>query len=166
MIAEEFVQMPNSNLAKSIYNKWLLVSGNKGGDLYVAIVDDYIWAIFQVVAYYQFWKGGVGGDGLAKKNSNFDALNVVFNELVTLLYSKRVFSTCSTGKSFALVVHTSKVLRCSDRRSTNLILPLESTKRPTSSTLSIFLVLALLNKPHDLMLHLCLPSSSNPLRQC
>jgi hypothetical protein len=32
--------------------------------------------------------------------------------------------------------------------------------------LSIFLVLALLNKPHDLMLHLCLPSSSNPLRQC
>jgi hypothetical protein len=42
MTAEEFVQMPNCNLVESIHNKWLQASGNKGGDLYVAIVDDYI----------------------------------------------------------------------------------------------------------------------------
>ena len=37
-----FAQMPNCNLAKSIYNKWLQESRNKGGDLYMATVDDYI----------------------------------------------------------------------------------------------------------------------------
>jgi hypothetical protein len=36
--------MPNCNLAESIHNKWLQASDNKGGDLYVATVDDYIRA--------------------------------------------------------------------------------------------------------------------------
>jgi hypothetical protein len=67
MTAEEFAQMPNCNLAESIHNKWLQASGNKGGDLYVATVDDYIRAFLQVVAYHQFLKGGVGGDGPSKK---------------------------------------------------------------------------------------------------
>jgi hypothetical protein len=61
MIAKEFAQMLNCNLAKSIHNKWLQASSNKDGDLYVATVDDYI------VAYHQFLNGGVGGDGPSKE---------------------------------------------------------------------------------------------------
>ena len=53
--------MPSCNLAETVHNKWLQASGNKGGDLYVATVDDYICAFLQVVAYYQFLKGGIGG---------------------------------------------------------------------------------------------------------
>jgi hypothetical protein len=67
MTAEEFAQMPNCNLAESIYNKWLQASGNKDGDFYVATVDDYIRAFLQVVAYQQFLKGGAGGDGPSKE---------------------------------------------------------------------------------------------------
>jgi hypothetical protein len=59
--------MPSCNLAKSVHNKWLQASGNKGGDLYVATIDDYIRAFLQVVAYYQFLKGGIGGDGPSKE---------------------------------------------------------------------------------------------------
>ena len=55
--------MPSCNLAETVHNKWLQASGNKGGDLYVAAVDDYIRAFLQVVAYYQYLKGGVGGMG-------------------------------------------------------------------------------------------------------
>ena len=67
MTPEEFAEMPSCNLAESIHNKWLQASGNKGGDLYVATVDDYIQAFLQVVAYYQFLKGGNGGDGPSKE---------------------------------------------------------------------------------------------------
>jgi hypothetical protein len=67
MTVEEFAQMSNCNLAEFIHNKWLQASGNKSDDLYVATVDDYIQAILQVVAYHQFLKGGVGGDGPSKK---------------------------------------------------------------------------------------------------
>jgi hypothetical protein len=59
--------MPSCNLAEFVHNKWLQASGNKGGDLYVATVDDFIWAFLQVVAYYQFLKGGIGGDGPSKE---------------------------------------------------------------------------------------------------
>jgi hypothetical protein len=67
MIAEEFAQMPNCNLAESFHNKWLQASGNKGGDFYVTTVDDYIRAFLQVVTYHQFLKGGAGGDGPSKE---------------------------------------------------------------------------------------------------
>jgi hypothetical protein len=67
MITEEFAQMSKCNLAKSIHKKWLQASGNKGGNLYVAIVDDYIRAFFQVVTYHQFLKDGVGGDCPSKE---------------------------------------------------------------------------------------------------
>jgi hypothetical protein len=83
MAAKEFVQMSNCNFTESIHNKWFQASGNKGGDLYVATVDDYIRALLQVVAYHQFLKGGVRGDGPSKKNSRFDAHNVVLNVPVT-----------------------------------------------------------------------------------
>ena len=53
-------------------NASLLINfGNKGGDLYVATVDDYIRAFLQVVAYYQFLKGGIGGDGPNKEELKF-----------------------------------------------------------------------------------------------
>ena len=47
--------------------KWLQASGNKGGDLYVAAVDNYIRASLQIVAYYQYLKGGVEGLGPSKE---------------------------------------------------------------------------------------------------
>jgi hypothetical protein len=59
--------MLNCNLAESIHNKWLQASDNKGGDLYVFTVDEYIRAFFQVVVYHQFFKSGVGGDGPSKE---------------------------------------------------------------------------------------------------
>ncbi len=55
--------MPSCNLAESIHNKWLQASGNKGGDLYVAAVDDYVRAFLQVVGYHDFNGGGKGGSG-------------------------------------------------------------------------------------------------------
>ena len=44
--------MPSCNLAESVHNKWLQVSGNSGGNLYVAIVDDFVRGFLQVVNYY------------------------------------------------------------------------------------------------------------------
>ena len=55
--------MPACNLAESIHNKWLQASGNKGGDLYVATVDDYVRAFLQVAGYHDFNGGGRGGSG-------------------------------------------------------------------------------------------------------
>ena len=63
----ELAEMPSCNLAETVHNKWLQASGNKGGDLYVAAVDDYIRAFLQVVAYYQYLKGGVGGMGPSRE---------------------------------------------------------------------------------------------------
>ena len=59
--------MPSCNLAETVHNKWLQSSGNEGNDLYTATVDDYIRAFMQVVAYYQFLKGDVGGTGPSKE---------------------------------------------------------------------------------------------------
>ena len=59
--------MPSCNLAETVHNKWLQASGNKGGNLYVAAVDNYIRAFLQVVAYYQYLKGGVGGMGPSRE---------------------------------------------------------------------------------------------------
>jgi hypothetical protein len=64
---EELAEMPSCNLAESIHNKWLQSSGNSGGDLYVATVDDFVRGFLQVVNYYQFLKGDVGGTGPTKK---------------------------------------------------------------------------------------------------
>ena len=59
--------MQSCNLAETVHNKWLQASGNNGFDLYVATVDDYIRAFLQVVNYYQYLKGDVGGIGPSKK---------------------------------------------------------------------------------------------------
>ena len=62
--------MSSYNLAKMVHNKWLQASRNKGGDLYVAAVDDYIQVFLQVVAYYQYLKGGVGGMDPSREELN------------------------------------------------------------------------------------------------
>jgi hypothetical protein len=49
--------MPLCNLAESMHHKWNQQSGNRGSDLYIATVDDFIRALMQVVRYYQYLKG-------------------------------------------------------------------------------------------------------------
>lgn len=55
--------MPSCNLAKSVHNKWLQASNNKGGDLYVAKVDDLVRVFLQCVGQHGFNRGGKGGGG-------------------------------------------------------------------------------------------------------
>ena len=59
--------MPSWNLAETVHNKWLQQSGNRGNDLYVAIVDDLVRAFMQMVRYYQFLKGHHVGSGPGKE---------------------------------------------------------------------------------------------------
>ena len=42
LTANKLAEMPSYNLAETVHNKWLQASQNKGGDLYIAAVDDYI----------------------------------------------------------------------------------------------------------------------------
>ena len=63
----ELAEMPSCNLAETVHNKWLQQSGNRGNDLYVATVDDYVRAFMQVVAYYQYLNGDRSGTGPGKK---------------------------------------------------------------------------------------------------
>jgi hypothetical protein len=59
--------MPSYNLAESMHHKWNQQSGNQGSDLYIAIVDDFIRALMQVVRYYQYLKGDQVGTGPGKE---------------------------------------------------------------------------------------------------
>jgi hypothetical protein len=59
--------MPSCNLAETKYNAWLQESGNRGNDLYVAIVDDFVRAFIQVSRYYQFLKDDYVGTGPGKE---------------------------------------------------------------------------------------------------
>ena len=67
LTVDELAETTSCNLAKTIHNKWLQASRNKGGNLYIAIVDDYIRAFFQVVAYYQYLKGDIGDIGPSRE---------------------------------------------------------------------------------------------------
>jgi hypothetical protein len=59
----ELAEMPSCNLSGSMHHKWNQQSGNRGSDLYIATVDDFIRALMQVVRYYQYLKGDrVGTD--------------------------------------------------------------------------------------------------------
>jgi hypothetical protein len=49
--------MPSCNLAESMHNKWNQQSNNRGSDLYIITVDDFIRALMQVVRYYQYLMG-------------------------------------------------------------------------------------------------------------
>jgi len=103
---------------------------------------------------------------LAKKNSNFDAHNVVLIVLVTLLFCRRFSSTSKAGTNSVLVVPTSRVPRYSAPRNARQTPRLVLTMKPTVPTHSISLVLVLLREPQGLKLHPCLPSSRSPLRLC
>ena len=63
--------MPSCNLAKTVHNKWLQQSGNRGNDLYVATVDDLVRAFMQMVRYYQFLKGENAGTRPGKEELLF-----------------------------------------------------------------------------------------------
>jgi hypothetical protein len=59
--------MPSCNLAKSMLHKWNQQSGNRGSDLYIATIDDFIRALMQVVRYYQYLKGDRAGTSHGKE---------------------------------------------------------------------------------------------------
>jgi hypothetical protein len=63
----ELAEMPSCNLAESMHHKWNQQSGNRGNDLYIATVDDFIRALMQVVRYYQYLKGDRAGTGPGKE---------------------------------------------------------------------------------------------------
>ena len=63
----EIAEMPSCNLTESIHHKWNQQSGNRGSDLYIPTVDDFIRALMQVVRYYQYLKGDRAGTGPVKK---------------------------------------------------------------------------------------------------
>jgi hypothetical protein len=63
----ELAEMPSCNLAESMHHKWNQQSGNGGSGLYIATVDDFIWALIQVVRYYQYLKGDRVGTGPGKE---------------------------------------------------------------------------------------------------
>jgi hypothetical protein len=67
LIESELAKMPSCNLAKTKYNAWLQESSNRGNDLYVASVDDFIRALIQVSRYYQFLKGEYARTGPGKE---------------------------------------------------------------------------------------------------
>ena len=50
-----------------MHHKWNQQSRNRGSDLYIAIVDDFIWTLMQVVQYYQYLKDDRAGTGPRKE---------------------------------------------------------------------------------------------------
>ena len=63
----ELAEMPSCNLAETIHNKWLQQSGNRGNNLYIATVDDFVRAFMQVAVYYQYLNGERVGTGPGKE---------------------------------------------------------------------------------------------------
>ena len=96
--------MLSCTLPKIIYNNWLQVSKNRGGDLYVAAVDKYIAAFLQVVAYYQFLQGGVDRVGPSKEklklkfaqhNAEWSGNPSVLQKALFNMSSVEEFRTCN-----------------------------------------------------------------------
>jgi hypothetical protein len=50
-----------------MHHKWNQQSGNRGSDLYVTTVDDFIQALMQVIRYYQYLKGDRASTGPGKE---------------------------------------------------------------------------------------------------
>jgi hypothetical protein len=88
---------------------------------------------------------------LVKKNSTFDALNIMLNVVLNVpvipLFYRKFCSTLKAWTNSVLVIPTSKVLRSSARRDASLTPPLELTMRPTARTLSTSLALVSLSEP-------------------
>lgn len=53
---DELAEMSSCNLRESFHNKWKQQSGNRGLDLYVPTMDDFVRSFMQCVAYYQHLK--------------------------------------------------------------------------------------------------------------
>jgi hypothetical protein len=64
---DKLAEMPPYNLVESIHNKCKQQSGDRGSDLYVATVDDFVRAFMQCSAYYQFLKGDNPGTRPSKE---------------------------------------------------------------------------------------------------
>ena len=43
---DEFVDMSSCNLAKTMHKRWKQASGDRGADLYIATIDDYVRKFF------------------------------------------------------------------------------------------------------------------------
>jgi hypothetical protein len=84
---------------------------------------------------------------LVKKNSSFDAHNVVPNVPVTPQFYRRFYLTLKASTNSVLVVPTSRVPKSSAHRNASLTHPLELTMRPTALTPSTSLALVLLREP-------------------
>jgi hypothetical protein len=59
--------MSSYNLAEIVHNKWLQQLTNRGNDLYVAIVVDFVRALTQVSRYYQYLKDELARTGPGKE---------------------------------------------------------------------------------------------------
>ena len=70
---DELVDTPSYNLSETVPNKWLQQFGNKGSNLYVAIVDDYVRAGSQSTNYYAYLKENMSRTGLDKDELNLRA---------------------------------------------------------------------------------------------
>ena len=139
--------MPSYNLVESVHNKWLQASKNKGGDLYIAVVDDYIHTFLQVVAYYEFLKGGTGGIGPSKEELKlrFSQRRVEQTRDLDVLQKALLDMLDST-----LEILTSKGQRYLDHKSTSPTHPLEPTTRCTPPTLSTSYAHVLIRESQDL----------------
>jgi hypothetical protein len=60
---EELAEMPSCNLAETVHNKWLQMSGKRGTCLYVATTDDMMRAIQQSTNYWAYLQGYASGTG-------------------------------------------------------------------------------------------------------
>ena len=129
---DQLAEMPSCNLAESIHNKWLQASGNKGGNLYVAMVDDYVQVFLQVVAYYTFLKGGIGGDGPNKEELKLRGAQRRAQRTGDPLCCRRSCLACLVGKSFVLAIHTLRAPRCLDPKSEDRTLQLVVIPRSTA----------------------------------
>src|ERR1700738_427339 len=63
----ELAEMPSCNLSETVHNKWLQQFGNRGSDLYVATVDDFVRAFMQCTNYYAYLKGDCSSTGPRKE---------------------------------------------------------------------------------------------------
>jgi hypothetical protein len=57
-----------------MHPKWNQQSSNRGSDLYIATVDDFIQALMQVVWYYQYLKGDRAGTSPGKEELQLRAI--------------------------------------------------------------------------------------------
>jgi hypothetical protein len=63
---KELADIPICNLAKTVHNKWLQSSGNRGLDLFVATTNDWACAFMQMTNYRSYLCGWASGTDPSK----------------------------------------------------------------------------------------------------